>query len=622
MNIKKLLGYLVFAGIIIFILSNILHVDKPLEQNTQEKEIFAMNKADREPPGEFETVEINGREYRQARGLPGEYGGELHNSTIGEGPRTFNPWNAKDNTSSQMGEIMFNGLVSTDAYTGEVVPLLAKSVEIDETGTVHTVILRKGLKWSDGEPITSEDVVFTWNTIIAEGYGNTSARDNALVDGKMPKVEAVDELTVKFTTPRPFAPFLRQLSQNIAPKHILESVTKQGKKAFNSFWGVNTPPKELVSSGMFRLERYIPAQRLEFVRNPDYYMIDRLGQKLPYLDKYIFHIVGDLNNQVLKFESGQLDILSLSGSNVSRFKELEKYSDYKIYNLGPDTGTMFLMFNLNKRKNDDGKYYVDPEKQRWFNDKNFRKAVSLAVDRKNAVLNILRGVGAPLYTAESLSSIYLNEKLKDGKPRDIEKARQLLKEAGFSWNEQGMLVDEKGNVVEFSLSTNAGNTERESLGVMVKEDLEKLGIKVNFKPIEFNVLVGKLSDSLDWEAAIIGLTGSPLEPHSGRNVWSSTGALHMFNQRKGEDLINQTNIRDWEQELDEIFEKGSTVIDFEERKEYYDRYQEIVWEYNPLIYIYSNLRIIAIREKFQNIDPTPLGGVLHNIEEIYINQDS
>lgn len=621
MKIKKIIPYIMWLGIMVLVLKNVLHVDRPELQEFEQPEAIKSS-LQLEYPGEYQTVEINGVEYRQSRGKVGKYGGTIYNSTIGEGPKTFNPWNAKDATSSEMGGLMFDGLVTTDAYTGEVIPLMAKSVEIDESGTVYTVTLRKGLKWSDGEPITSEDVVFTWNKIIAEGFGNTSARDNVIIDGKMPEVKAIDKLTIQFITPKPFAPFLRQLSKNIAPKHILEPVVKQGKAAFNSFWGVSTPPEQFVTSGMFRLNRYIAAQRVEFVRNPNYYMMDKKQQKLPYLDKYIYYIVGDINNQVLKFESGQLDILALSGSNVARFKALEKNSDYKIYNLGPDTGTMFLSFNLNRRKNNNGEYYVDPVKQKWFNDKNFRKAVNLALDRESIVLNILRGVGAPLYTAESLSSIYLNEELANGEPRNLEKAKALLKESGFSRDKWGQLIDSEGNLVEFNLTTNAGNTERESVGVMIKQDLEELGIKVNFKPIEFNVLVGKISDSFDWEAVIIGLTGGTLEPHDGCNVWKSTGALHMFNQRHGKDLETKADLRDWEAELDEIFEKGATILEFEERKPYYDRYQEIVYEQNPFIYIYSGLRVIAVRDKLDNMNPTPLGGVLHNLEEIYVNGSS
>jgi len=600
MKLKNIIFIILLVGLVFIVLASILHIDRPEEDEF--KTAAAPSVAEKQ---EFKTQ-------------IGRYGGTLYSSTIGEGPKTFNPWNAKENTSGEMGALMFDGLVTTDAYTGEVIPLMAESIEVDKSGTVYTIKLRDGLKWSDGRPITAEDVTFTWNTIIAEGYGDTSARDNALIDGKMPEVRAVDDLTVKFITPKPFAPFLRMLSQSIAPKHVFEPVIKKGKAAFNSFYGVTTPPEDFVTSGMFRLEKYIPAQRVVFRRNPNYYKKDAQGQTLPYLDKYIFFIVGDINNQVLKFESGQLDVLALAGSSVARFKELEKHSDYKIYNLGPDTGTLFISFNLNRRKNEDGKYYVDPVKQAWFNDKNFRKAVNLSIDRVGIVMNILRGVGAPLYTAESLCSIFLNGDLKDGEPKNIEKAKTLLEEAGFSRDKSGLLFDKEGNQVEFSLTTNAGNTEREAVGVMIKQDLEELGMKVNFKPIEFNVLVGKLSDSYDWEAVIMGLTGSPLEPHIGRNVWSSTGALHMFNQRKGKDLEAKADLRNWEDELDEIYEKAAATLDFEKRKEYYDRYQEIVYEYNPFIYISSGLRVYAIRDRFGNLNPTPLGGPLHNLEEIYV----
>ena len=180
-------------------------------------------------------------------------------------------------------------------------------------------------------------------------------------------------------------------------------------------------------------------------------------------------------------------------------------------------------------------------------------------------------------------------------------------------------MDKDGNRVEFTLMTNAGNTEREAIGVMVKQDLEDLGMKVNFKPIEFNSLVNKLLSTYDWDMVIMGLTGSPLEPNGGKNVWMSNGALHMFNQRSEKDF--NKGLFDWEKELDYLFEKGATALTFDERKKYYDRYQEIIYNEKPMIYLYSPLRITAIRNKFKNIYPTSLGGVIHNIEEIYINEE-
>lgn len=601
---------------ILVFLKACIRVDNPekittSKQNTAQTPECALPKAEL-----FKNITIDGVDYRQSQTNVGKYGGEINTSSVGEGPKTFNPWNSKDATSSMFGDLLFDGLISTDAYTGKEVPLLAKSFEISPDGKVYTIHLRHGVKWSDGQPITADDVTYTWNTIIAKGYGNTSARDNVLIEGKMPEVTKVDDYTVKFILPKPFAPFLRQLSVSIAPKHIVKPITDKGTAAFASFWSSNTPPEQFVTSGKFRLKLYIPAQRVELVRNKNYYEIDQKGQKLPYLDKYVVYIVGDLNNEVLKFEAKEIDILSLQGNNIARMKELEKKSDFTLYNLGPDTGTTFVVFNMNNRKDKKGKYYVEPKKQKWFDDINFRSAVDYAIDRESLVYNILNGAGAPLFTAEALPSIYLNQKLKNGHNQDVKKAKEFLKKSGFYWDKKGQLHDKAGNLVEFTLLTNAGNTEREATGVMVKQDLEDLGMKVNFKPLEFNVLVGKVVDTLDWDMVLIGLTGSALEPHGGRNVWASNGGLHMFNQRKPDDSTH--DIYPWEKQLDNLFEQGASVVGFDKRKAYYDKYQEIVYNEKPLIYLYSPLRVYAVRNKFENLCPTRLGGVTHNIEELYI----
>ena len=614
---KKVLYIFLIICFFVFCLTSCLHRDIPENEDktsdiSSETSIFSKAK----PP--FEIKEINGTEYIIARGEIGKYGGILTNSTIGEGPKTFNIWNSKDATSSSLAGMMFEGLFSSDAYTGEVIPRLAKKVDIDKTGKIYTVTLRKGLKWSDGKEITADDVEFTYNTIIKGGYGDTSTRDVMAVNGVMPACKKIDKYTVQFSTPEIFAPFLRMLSFAIAPKHILKPITDKGTEEFNRYWGVTTNPKDLVISGAFKLKEYVPAQRVIFERNPDYSFIDKKGNKLPYLDKYVVYIVGDLNNQVLKFEGGELDILPIRGNQVARFKSLEKKSDYKIYNLGASDGTTFLSFNLNTRKNEKGKFYVDPIKQKWFNDENFRKAADYAIDRDFIVANILSGVGMPLFTAEGLSSIYLNEKLAKGHKKDIAYAKELLKKSGFYTDKNGVLHDKGGNIVEFTMMTNAGNIERESIGVMIKEDLAELGMKVNFKPIEFNVLVGKLTGSLDWEAIIMGLTGSSLEPNNGANVWYSYGSLHMFNIRQGEDAIKKVNLLPWEKRLDELFAKGATTLGFENRKKIYDEYQQIAYDKAPFIYLYTPLNIYAVRTKFKNLDPTALGGVIHNIEEIYV----
>lgn len=563
------------------------------------------------------NITIKGTDYLESQAPIGSFGGELVSSTIGEGPKTFNPFNCKDNISALMSGVMYDGLLSSDPMTGQPTPKLAKSFSISSDGTTYTIKLRHGIKWSDGKPITADDVVFTWNDIIFAGLGDTSTRDSIVIDNKLPTVRKIDNYTVEFITPKPFAPFVRMLSTPIAPKHIFMPAVKKGNTYFDSFLSTNTKPKDFVVSGAFKLKEYVPAQRVVFERNPNYYEINTKQQKLPYLDKLVYLIVGDLNNEVLKFEAKELDVISLQGSKVARYKSLEPHSDFKLYNLGPDTGTMYLSMNLNNRKDNKGKYYVNTDKQTWFQDLNFRTAVDYAIDRKNMVLNIANGIGAPLFTPESLNSIYLNKNLKPY-DKNLDKSKELLKKSGFYLDKKGKLFDKHGHRVEFDLYTNAGNTEREAIGVMVKQDLEDLGMKVNFKPIEFNSLVNKLVSTYDWDMVIMGLTGSPLEPNGGKNVWLSDGRLHMFNQRNPQE--GKAKILPWEKELDYLYTQGALATKFEDRKKYYDKYQEIVYKEKPMIYIYSPIRIVALRNKFKNIYPSSLGGITHNIEEIYIGE--
>lgn len=565
------------------------------------------------------NVTINGVDYLESQAPIGKFGGEMIESTIGEGPKTFNPFNCKDNISSQLSSVMYDGLLTSDPITGQPIPKLAKSFSISPDGKTYTIKLRHGVKWSDGKPITADDVVFTWRDIIFAGLGDTSTRDSLVIDDKLPTVKKIDDYTVIFTTPKPFAPFVRMLSTSIAPKHFFISAVKNGGVDFDTFLSTNTNPSDFVVSGAFKLKEYVPAQRVVFERNPNYYEINKKGEKLPYLNRLVFLIVGDLNNEVLKFEAKELDIISLQGSKVARYKAIEPHSDFKLYNLGPTTGTMYLSLNLNNRTNKKGKFYVDTIKQKWFQDLNFRKAVDYAIDRKNMVFNIANGIGAPLFTPESLNSIYLNKKLKPY-DKDINKSKELLKKSGFYTDKKGKLYDKYGHRVEFDLYTNAGNTEREAIGVMVKQDLEDLGMKVNFKPIEFNSLVNKLVSTFDWDMVIMGLTGSPLEPNGGKNVWLSDGRLHMFNMRTPEE--GKAKLLQWEKELDYLYTQGALATKFEDRKKYYDKYQEIVYNEKPMIYIYSPVIIMAIRDKFKNIYPSNLGGLTHNIEEIYIGGDN
>lgn len=588
-------------------------------------------------PGPFKLVNVKSLDPKsssldecwQARGETGNFGGTLTVSIFGRDPKTYNYWAHQDAESAGIGLLMFERLVEIDPWTGKMNPRLAKSIEIGRDKKTFTIKLRKGLRWSDGHALNADDVFFTFDTIIKRGFGNSSTRDTLSVYGKFPEIKKIDDLTVEFKTFQPFAPFVNMLSNApIAPKHALEPITKRPMEEFHGFWDVHVDPKLLVVSGPFKLLRHTHGQRIELERNPNYSMVDKNGARLPYLSKFVIAIVPDQNTQILKFYGKELDFLDIKtvrGFDAALMKQREQSGNFTMYNLGPDDGTSFMMFNMNRRKSPKTKdFYVKEYKQVWFNDTNFRQAVSHAVSRKRLVDNILRGVGLPLYTAETTASIFYNKALKPF-PQDLNYSRELLKRSGFVMKGD-TLYDKSGHKVEFTLTTNAGNSARDATCVMIANDLKQLGMKVYYQPIDFNIMIDKTAHSCDWEAIVMALTGEKIEPYSGANVWKSDGRLHMFDQRipDKDGLTRVTDARDWEKEIDECFNKGATTFDDAERHKLFDRYQEIVYKEQPFIYLYCILDISAASNRIGNYAPTPLGitytprGSFHNIEEIYM----
>lgn len=587
--------------------------------------------------GPAQTVLLHGQEllvsrFTQAPFELGRFGGTFYTATLGDGPKTFNPWAAFDATSSAMGAMMLSGLVDSDPYTGQVTPLLAKTIQVLPDGRTYRITLRRGLKWSDGKPLTSHDVLFTWNTILKQGLGNPSMQGIVSVAGQFPAVRALDDLTVEFVTAKPFAPFLRSLSEPIAPAHILEPVVKQGgDAAFSAAWGTQTAaksPHTFVSSGLWVLERYEPGERAIFKRNPHFFMVDSQHRRLPYLEKNVVSFVKDQNNLELRFEQGLLDTYSVPPNLISRVRRLKRPA-FKLYDLGPSPSPTFLMLNMSPRLDPaTGKPLVSPQKLAWFSNRAFRQALDWAVSRDLMVLNLLKGVGAPLFTAEPLNSIYLNKALAGGHPRDLNKAKALLKQAGFGWNPQGHLLDGAGNRVTITLLTNAGNELREQTGVMLQQDLAELGIEVLFKPMEFNVLTGKLQTG-HWEAMILGLSGgSPFEPHFSANVWLSDGGLHFMAQRpKNSPNSSQKNSQnnqpddryDWEKQLDKLFNKGVGQLAPEKRRPFYNAYQQLVYTEQPMVYLYSSRSVEAVKTRLHNVAFTPLA-TWHNLESVWVDE--
>jgi len=538
-------------------------------------------------------------------------------------PKTFNAILSKE--SPNVFGLTYEGLVKENPLTGDIEPALAQSWTIADNEQAITFTLRDNLKWSDGEPLTADDVVFTYNDLVFNPKIPNNLRDSFRIGetGQFPTVEKIDELQVKFSVPEPFAPLLQSsTSIPIMPKHALKASVEEtgsdGTPAFVSKWGIDTPPEEIIVNGRYKLAEYATSERVTFVRNPYYWETDEQGNQKPYVDRLIWQIVGNQDTALLQFRSGNLDTLGISPKYFSLLKQEEEQRDYTIHNGGPQYGTTFIGFNLNTGKRD-GEPLVDPVKSRWFNNLNFRKAVAYGIDRQQMINNIYRGLGERQNSPISVQSPFYKPDVKSY-DHDLEKAEELLFQEGFEYNENGNLVDDKGNRVRFTLITNAGNQIREAMAAQIKQNLSELGITVDVSPMQFNVLVNKLSNSLDWECHLLGFTGGN-EPHSGMSLWRVDGNLHTFNQTPAEGELEGRKIRDWEQEIESLYIEAAQELNREKRKELYGKAQQIVQEKLPYIYLVNSLSLAAVRDYIKGVEYSALGGVFWNIEDLKLSAE-
>jgi peptide/nickel transport system substrate-binding protein len=543
-------------------------------------------------------------------------------------PKTFNAIMSEE--QNDVLGLLYEGLLSQNGVTGELEPGLAEAWEISADNLSIIFTLREGLQWSDGQPFTVDDVLFTYNDILFNPKIPTSNQDLLRIGeaGAFPKVTQVGDRRVEFRSPEPFAPLLRFAGLGvILPKHALaqsvRTTNSEGQPLFVSTWGTDTPPKQIIGTGPYQLASYQPTQRAIVSRNPHYWRKDAKGNSLPYIDRVVLQIVESTDNSLMQFRSGGVDVESITPDYFALIKREEERGDFTIYNGGPRFSTLFLTFNLNQGKRN-GQPLVDPIKSRWFNQLEFRRAIAHAIDRQTMINNVYQGLGALQHSPIYKQSPYYFPPEK-GLPTydfDLEKARQLLQSVGFQYNAAGELLDAEGNRVRFTLVTNSGNKIREAVGAQIKRDLAAIGILVDFQPIAFNTLVDKMDSSLDWEAMIMGLSGAGVEPAGGINVWSPSGRLHVFNQLPGEgqEPIEGRVVTDWEEEIGRLYVQGSQVLDEEERKAIYAKTQVLAQEYVPLIFLVNPYEMAAVRNHIQNVKFSALGGALWNLYELQLAQ--
>lgn len=549
---------------------------------------------------------------------------QLVDLTLGD-PKTFNY--ALSNESPNVFGLTYIGLISENGLTGAIEPELAESWEISSDKKRIVFTLREGLKWSDGVPLTAEDVVFSYQKIYLNPKIPTSIQDVLRIgkNRRLPNIRKLDDRHVEFTTPEPFAPFLRTTSIAILPKHILqESVEKigsDGNPLFLSTWATDTDPKKIICNGPYLLDAYVSSQRVIFRRNPYYWRKDAQGKSKPYIERIVWNIVENRDTTLLQFRSGGPDVSEpIRPEDFTLLKHEEKRGKFTLYVGGPRAITTFMAFNLNQGRRN-GRPLISPIKSRWFNNVAFRQAVAYTIDRNRMNKTIYRGLGTLINSTLTPQSPYYLSPEKGLKVYDHnpEKAKQLLRGAGFKYNTRGQLLDADGNRVQFTLMTNAGNNIREAMIAQIKQDLTEIGMQVDLNPINFNVMTDKLSNSSDWDAYVIAM-GSGREPNDGANIWSVNGSSHNFNQPSsaGKAPIEGRVIANWEAEIGRLFIEGAQELDETKRKAIYAKTQQLTQENVPWIPLVVERIMATVRNRIEGVQYPAIGEALWNIQDLHI----
>jgi len=549
---------------------------------------------------------------------PGIPGGRLVIAEPGA-PKTFNPITENESSSGDIIRFLFASLLGYDLTRQEVEPGLAESWSVAPDNKTWTFKLRKNLHWSDGAPLTADDVVFTCNDVIYNPDIDNVTRDALTVDGKKFIVTKIDDLTVQVVTPDIYAPFLEGFGAGvpILPKHILAKTIAD--KTFASAYGINWKPEDIVGSGPYVIKDYKPAQSILLERNPWFFEVDRKGQRLPYCDNIVFTIVPDRNAISLRFLGGECDMHDFIFANeYDHFKTESANGKFQLLEPGIGMETDFFWFNENTNVDaKTGQPCVAPEKLKGFRNVKFRQACAYAIDRDSLIKSVFSGRAVPDYGFVTPG----NKKWYDPNiktyPHDLARARELLKEIGVEdRNGDGTLEDADGHPIEFVFNTNIENNSRMKAAVLIQADLQKLGFKVVLQPVEFNTLVHKIDDTHEYECVLMGLAGGAADPSFHANVVKSDGFTHQWFPRQKQPST------EWEARLDFLMNDVGKTLDFAKRKKDFDEVQEILAEQQPMIFTVTPYYYAAARSDIGNLRPTALSyyRVSWNAEELYFKK--
>jgi len=523
--------------------------------------------------------------------------GGTWNDTILSDPKTFNQVIAeRDGESNGIISQTLEYLFDYDPYKREW-KAQACNYEIitDEAKDTLTVrcTIRDNFFWSyynsdEKIPVTSDDFVYWYNEIAGDpdfgssGYGQQWV---TLANGEDAHVDCnkIDDKTFEFVFPRIVADPLLATNMSLCPSFIYKPAKeKGGVEGVKNLFSIAEDPTTIPSCGKFFITEYIPARRIVFTRNPNYWDKDSKGNSIPYYEKVIYQIVGDQNTDYLLFKQGQTEAYRPRPEEYDEVINNQK-EDYTVFNADGSMGSSMWSFNQNP-VNKDQPFY------NWFTKKEFRQAMSCLFNRDRIATQTYRGLAEPTYWFFPSSNPYYNPDITLKYKFNTAQAEELLVKAGFV-KKEGAYYDWDGNKVEFDLTIPATNTVLNDIGQIVADECGKAGIKVNIRQIDFQKIVEMLTATFDWQTVFIGL-GTNSFPSQGSNVWPSAGNLHLWYP------MQETPATEWEARIDHLYNEGCYTNDHDKAKVIWDEYQELLLEQCPIIYLMRPVSFFAIRNRW------------------------
>jgi len=351
--------------------------------------------------------------------------------------------------------------------------------------------------------------------------------------------------------------------------------------------------------------------------NPEFWMTDRQGRRLPYFHELMLAISGGPGTDAMLFLNGNCDAYELlRADRFEQFNEASTRGRFRVLELGVGAERDFIWFNQNTGRNAAGNPIVAPAKLKWFRNKKFRQAISCGIDRDRIVREVYGGRAQAAYGFVSTENPKWNNPNITRYSFDPGRAIGLLAEAGIQDRVgSGQMKDAEGNVIEIFLVSNIGNPAREKAALMIQEDLKRIGIKLIYTPVSFEMLRNKVDATFDYECALMGLGGGGVDPATQINVLRSSEELHQWFP------LQKSPSTDWEARIDALMDAQMRTLDFAERKKAFDEVQAILAEQLPMIYTVSPFSYAAIRSDIGNVRPAVLTlyRVTWNIEELYFS---